>query len=122
MWLPWTPTPWVTLSTITGWPSRSVSLLPSVRDTMSGLPPGAVGMMMRSGRVGHAGLWAKDGDAIPEAVAPYRNVLRVNGIFSLPSRSNPRLGVLLGILGQLRAAIHAFAHCYAACSRRPAHG
>src|SRR4029453_6859128 len=79
------PTPWVTLSTTTGWPKRSVSLLPSVRATRSGLPPAAVGMMMRSGRTGQAPVWAAAGETAAMAAA-YSSVLRVNDIrLSLPT-------------------------------------
>src|SRR6266511_4474677 len=76
------PTPWVTLSTITGWPSRSVNLLPSVRATRSGLPPGAVGMMILIGRVGQFGVCATDGPVANAAAVPERNALRVNAIVS----------------------------------------
>src|SRR2546428_6080536 len=76
------PMPWVTLSTITGWPSRSVNLLPSVRATRSGLPPGAVGMMILIGRVGQVGVCATDGWVANAAAVPERNVLRVNAIVS----------------------------------------
>ena len=96
MLLPWTPMPWVTLSTITGWPSRSVSLLPSVRDTMSGLPPGEVGMMIRSGRVGQLGACARAADTVPSAATPESNVLRVNDILLFPSRSRPEVGFFCG--------------------------
>ena len=84
IWLPTMPTPWVMLSTITGWPKRSVSLLPSVRATMSGLPPGAVGMMIRNGRTGQLPVCAVAGGAIARAAAPYSKVLRVDAILASP--------------------------------------
>src|SRR5262245_65379561 len=78
------PTPWVTLSTTTGWPNRSVSLLPSVRATRSGLPPAAVGMMMRSGRTGQVGAAA---GATAASAAPCKSVLRVSNIRRLPPKA-----------------------------------
>src|SRR5262245_3650860 len=54
-----------------------------VRATRSGLPPAAVGMMIRSGRVGQVPVWAAAGETAASA-APRRSVLRVSDIRSLP--------------------------------------
>ena len=59
------------LSTTTDWPSRGVIFSPSSREAMSGLPPGAVGMMMRIGRDGQFASCARaDDDSSAAAVPP----------------------------------------------------
>src|SRR5262245_53781150 len=88
-WLPTTPTPWVTLSTTTGWPRRSLSLAPSVRDTRSGLPPAAVGMMIRNGRDGQAGACASDAPDPASAAPPASTNLRVRVKPVLPTPGLP---------------------------------
>src|SRR5262245_55787374 len=106
------PTPWGTLSTTTGWPKRSVSLLPMVRATRSGLPPAAVGMMIRSGRAGQVPVWAAAGETAASA-APYRNVLRVSDIRRLPPAT-------AGLVLREGAAGRAIGNCCASSRHRPA--
>src|SRR5262249_5449540 len=74
------------LSTSTGWPSRSVSLLPSRRATVSGLPPAAVGMMIFSGRDGQLALCASADETSGAAMMPCNSVLRVSDILATPPR------------------------------------
>ena len=115
------PTPWVTLSTITGWPNRSVSLLPSIRATVSGLPPGAVGMMIRSGRAGQFPVCAMARAAAPKAATPSSNVLRVSDIcpappdavsFCFAQRRETLLRRICGIVAHRRASVQpARDHC-----------
>src|SRR6185295_19853922 len=82
------PTPWTTLSTTTGWPYRSVSLAPICRAIRSGLPPAAVGMMMRRGRDGQAGVCAEEREGSASAAAPpATNVLRVCNILLFPPQT-----------------------------------
>src|SRR6266849_6360050 len=80
-------------------------------------------MMMRSGRVGQFGACAMAGETVPSAAAaPCRNALRVNDIFSFPSRSRRQVGFFCGccaspvMLGRIVAQLAALVQ--SGCSRR----
>jgi hypothetical protein len=68
------------LSTTTDWPRRPEIFSPINRDAMSGLPPGAVGTMMRIDRCGQFTSCPHAGAAASVAAAPASICRRVTDI------------------------------------------